>query len=84
MPQRAHPSKLCQRALKTPVICCVREQSFLCLLNKQRAWIGPCIIDTALGKLPLHLGERVAVLLGMLILIAQPCHTPRWFVLSIA
>ena len=75
-PSVAYPSHLRQPSLGAPVVRRVREQ-LPWLVGEQRAWIGPQVLDAILGKPPLHLGERVAMLFGMLILIAQPRLAPR-------
>ena len=84
MPERADPGELRQPALKTPVVCSAREQLFLRLLTEHRARVRPYVIDAILGKPALHLGQRVTVLLGMLILVSQPRSAPRRVMLSIA
>ena len=52
-------------------------EQFVRLVAISRARIGPQVLDVVFGEPPLHFGERVAMLLGMLILVAQPRLAPR-------
>src|SRR5712692_876233 len=81
--ERANPAELCQPAFGTPVVGSGREQ-IIRILAEQRAGVGPHVLDTVFCKPALHLGERVAVLLGMPILIAQPGLAARRLILAIA
>ena len=76
MAERAHPAQLRQPAFRAPVVGGVREQ-LAWFIAQDCARIGPQIFDAILGKPALDLGERVAVLFGMLILIAEPRLPPR-------
>jgi hypothetical protein len=83
VPQSPNPSKLCQPALKKPVVCSGSEQ-LLQVLTQHCAWVRAQVFDTIFGKPALDLGQCVTVLLGMLILVPYPCLAPRWLALSVA
>src|SRR5207244_9593055 len=83
MPKSPNPSKLCQPALKTPVVCGGSEQ-LLRVLTQHCAWVRAQVFDAIFGKPALDLGQGVTVLLGMLILVSHPCLAPRWLALSVA
>src|SRR5438045_3329147 len=77
--ERSHPAQLRQPALDQPVVRRAREEILRPALSgveglvfQHRAWIGPQVLDALVGEPALHFGERVPVLFGMLILIAQP------------
>ena|SRR5579872_2447702 len=44
------------------------------VLPEDRAWIGSQVLHAILPKPALHFSERVSVLLGVLVLIAEPRH----------
>src|SRR5713226_586352 len=81
--KRANPAELRQPALGPPVVGCAREQ-LLRFFGEYRARVCPQILDTILGKPTLHLSKRVTVLLGVLILIAQPGLPPGRLMLSVS
>ena len=71
MPEGADPAQLRQPAFGPPVVGRGCEQ-LLRFLAQYCARVCPEVLDPILGKPALHLGERVTVLFGMLILIAKP------------
>src|SRR5260370_21612438 len=78
-----NPSKLCQQAIKVPVVFGSSEQ-LLRVLTQHCAWICAQVFDAIFGKPALDLGQGVTLLLGMLILVPYPCLAPRWLALSVA
>ena len=78
-----NPSKLCQPALKVPVVVGSSEQ-LRRVLTQHSAWIRAQVFDAIFGKPALDLGQGVTVLLGMLILVPHPCLAPLWLALSVA
>ena len=83
VPERAHPAKLRQPAFQPPVVGRRRKQ-ILGLVVQHGARIRAQKLDAVLSEPALHFGERVPVLFGMLILIAQPGFAPLGFVAAIA
>src|SRR5689334_3492652 len=77
--ERSDPAKLRQPAFGPPVVGGPGEEirNLVDLVAKDRARIRSQVLDAVLGEPPLHLGQRVHVLLGMLVLITEPCLTPR-------
>jgi hypothetical protein len=69
--ERPHPSELRQPSLDGPVVVC-RCKHIVRVIAEDSARIAPHVLDVVLGEPPLYLGERVAVLFRMLILIAKP------------
>ena len=53
------------------------EEALRWLFRKERARVGAQVFDAVLAKPALHFPERVPVLLGVLVLIAQPGEAPR-------
>src|SRR5216684_8880029 len=83
VPKSPNPSKLCQPALKTPVVCSGSEQ-LLRLLTQHCAWVGAQVFDAIFGEPALDLGEGVTVLFWMLILVLHPRLTPCRLTLPVA
>src|ERR1051326_100966 len=69
--ERAHPGELRDQRFESPVIRRRREQ-IVRLIVENGAGIGAQERDVVLSKPALHFADGVRVLLGMLILIAQP------------
>ena len=69
MPERANPANLRQPTLGSPVVGGHFEK-LLRILADERAGVRSDVLDAVLGKPALNLGERVSMLLGMLILVA--------------
>src|SRR5438034_8610906 len=82
-PERPNPPKLGQPGLGPPIVRCRREER-LRVVTEKRAWARSHVLDTVLSKPFLHFRERMTVLLGMLILVLQPCLTPVGLILAIA
>ena len=89
MTERVHPYELSKPTFDLPVVCSVREQMIgiairVVAASHESARIGPEVLDFVLGKPPLHFAQRVPMLLGMLILIAQPRLVTPGLVLAIS
>jgi hypothetical protein len=82
MPERANPAKLRQPTLGSPVVGGKLEK-LLRILPDERAGVRSDVLDTVLGKPTLNFRERVTMLFGMLILVAEPRLAPRRLVLPI-
>src|SRR5258708_32535598 len=76
------PPEFRQPRLRPPVVSGRREEILLLLADK-RTGVSPQKLDAIFFEPTLHLGERVAVLLGMTILVAQPGFAPGWLILPI-
>ena len=76
MAKRSYPTELRQPLLGIPDVDGAGEQ-VVGLAGQQRTWIGTNVFDIILREPSLHFSERVPMLLGMLILIAQPGLAPR-------
>jgi hypothetical protein len=72
-----------QPVLGLPPVGC-RCEEILRILADECAEVRPDIVNSILIEPALHLGESMPVLLGMLILVAQPRLAPRRLILSIA
>src|ERR1017187_103990 len=81
--ESANPAKLREQRLGPPVVGGRCEQLFR-LITDERARVRPHILDVVLIEPALHLGNRMTMLLRMLILIAQPRLASRWIILAIA
>src|SRR5581483_12432827 len=75
--QRPNPAKLREPSLDSPVVRCRIEQSAR-LAAQDGARIGAHVLDVVRRKPGLDGGERMPVLLGMAVLIAEPRLVPRW------
>src|SRR5205814_9935018 len=78
----ATPTELRQPALESPVVGGEREEVIRIFANK-RAGICADKFNIVLHKPPLNFSERMAVFLGMLILIAEPRLVSRRFIIPI-
>src|SRR5262249_27321449 len=74
--ERRHPAELREPSFETPVVA-GRGEQITGLIGEQRAWIRPNVLDAVAGEPALDFRERMTMLLGMLILIAQPRVAPR-------
>ena len=81
MPKRANPADLRQPTLGSPDVVGQLEKLVLVILADECAGVCSNVLDAVLGKPALNLRERVAMLLGMLILVADPRLAPRRLVL---
>src|SRR5947207_15576268 len=82
LPECANPAKLRQPTLGSPVVGGKLEK-LLRIFPDERARIRSDVLDAVLGKPALNLRERVTMLFGMLILIAEPRLAPRRLVFPI-
>ena len=82
MPECPNPAKLRQPTLGSPVVGGKLEK-LPRILPDERAGIRSDILDAVLGEPALNLRQRVTMLFGMLILVAEPCLAPRRLVLPI-
>lgn len=78
-----YPSNLRKPPFDAPVVRSAGEQLSR-LLSQYCAWERAQVLDVIFSKPSLHLSQSVTVLLGMLILVSQPCVAPVWLTLSIA
>src|SRR5258708_32388361 len=76
------PPEFRQPRLRPPVVSGGREEILLLLADK-RTGVSPQVLDAIFFEPTLHLGESVAVLLGMTILVAKPGFAPGWLILPI-
>jgi len=83
MPERANPANLRQPALGSPVVGGKLEK-LLRILPDEGAGVRSDVLDAVLGKPALNFRKCVVMLLGMLILVAEPRLAPRWIVVPIA
>src|SRR4051812_33921354 len=81
--ERPHPFDLRYPALEVPVVRRLREK-LSAIIVEQRARVGPQVLDIVRGEPPFHVGDRVAMFLGMLILITQPGLPAGGFVAPVA
>src|SRR5438128_7451714 len=72
--QRARPAELGEHVLEGPVVLRGAEQVAAAgrLGGEQRVRKGAHVLDAVLTEPPLHFAERVAVLLDVAVLVAQP------------
>src|SRR6266700_4581541 len=87
VPERANPADLREPSLRLPIVSGLSEQFlrvFARISADECARISSNIVDAVLADPALHLSESVAVLLGMLVLIAQPRFPSRRLALAVA
>src|SRR6266849_10241454 len=74
--ERVNPTELREPGLEPPVVDGRREE-LRRFVGDQRTRVRADVLDAVLAEPALHLAERMAVLLGMLILVAQPRSASR-------
>jgi hypothetical protein len=83
LPELGNPAQLGQPGLRQPVVGGILEEIARLLAN-QRAGICPHVIDSIFLEPFLNFSESMAVLLRMLILVAQPRLPSRRLIPAIA